>query len=56
MYCPVSVVGGESSGWHVTLECDLAELLVEHYRDDPDVGSVPDALRQAALDVTEFEG
>ena len=38
-------------GWHVTFDRDLAEALVEHYADHPEVESVPDAFRQAARDV-----
>ena len=35
---------------HMTVPRDLAERLVEHYADDPDVSSVPDALRAAGRD------
>lgn len=38
---------------HLALSRELAERLVEHYDDDPDVTSVPDALRQAARDVLD---
>ena len=39
----------------MTVSGDLAKRLVEHYRDDPDVRSVPDALRAAARDVLANE-
>lgn len=45
----------DSSGWHVTIDRELAVALVEHYRDDPAVGSVPDALRAAAREVLDCE-
>ena len=47
------MVSDDRSGWHVTLDRELATALVEHYRDHPDVESVTDALRQAARDVVD---
>ena len=49
----VPVVGDHS--YQVWISRDLAERLVAHYADDPDVRSVPDALRAAARDVLADE-